>query len=295
MKYSFLQDYGLLSEQVSFKSLCSLRVGGYAAAVFYPGNLEQLQLAIQALTARGIAYKIWGNGTNMLPSDNDYDGVIVKLTRLNAIKFNQTECNAEAGASLIACAYFAAYKNLSGLEFAYGIPATIGGATIMNAGAYQSDIFSVISAVQVLRNNKIEWLSPDQLQPSYRDTLLRHHRDWIVLSVKMKLNPKERSAIFALMEDRKHRRILSQALDYPSAGSVFQNPKGQQAWALVDAAGLRSHRIGGAKISDKHSNFIINDQSASAQDIKSLIEFVQRTVEAHSKVKLKTEIEFFNW
>ncbi len=295
MNYTFLQTYGLLSDQVSFKSLCSLRVGGRAAAVFYPGNIEQLQLAMNELEKRHIDYKIWGNGTNMLPSDQAYPGVIVKLSRLNSIKFNQTECHAEAGASLIACAYFAAYKNLSGLEFAYGIPATIGGATIMNAGAYQSDMFTVIKSVQILRNNRIEWLNSEQLQPRYRDTLLRHHRDWVVLSVKLELKPKERSAIFAIMEDRKHRRLMSQALDFPSAGSVFQNPNGQQAWALVDAAGLRSYRIGGAKVSDKHSNFIINDQKASAQDIRTLIELIQTKVLSHSGVQLKTEIEFFNW
>jgi UDP-N-acetylmuramate dehydrogenase len=295
MKYSFLHDFGLLSEQVSFKSLCSLRVGGIADAVFYPGNTEQLQLALKAIKDRSLPYKIWGNGTNMLPSDQAYQGVIIKLSRFNSIQFDQNQCIAEAGASLIACAYFAAYKQLSGLEFAYGIPATIGGATVMNAGAYQSSIFDVIDSVQILKDGQVTWMEASSLNPSYRDTLLRHNRDWFVLKVKMCLAYKERSAIFALMEDRKHRRLMSQALDYPSAGSVFQNPPQQQAWAIIDAAGLRSYRIGGAKVSDKHSNFIINDQNANAADIKRLIETIQDRVKAHAKIDLKTEIELFNW
>ena len=294
MDTNFLHEFGLIHHNVSMKSLCSFRVGGFVDTVFYPSSVESLQKAVRLIKNHILPYKIWGNGTNLLPSDDPYAGIVIKLSRLNEIRFEHDHCIAQAGASLIACAYFAAYRNLSGLEFAYGIPASVGGATVMNAGAYQHDVFEVIDAVHVLKDDQLQWLAPETFSASYRESAFQH-TDWIVLGVRFKLTQSDRSAIFALMEDRKHRRKQSQALDYPSAGSVFKNPPQLQAWALVDQVGLRGFRHGGACVSQKHSNFIVNDQNASAQDIKELIELVQERVRNQLNLELITEIEFFNF
>lgn len=287
-------NVGRVDRKVSMATLCSFRVGAQANLVVYPKSIQALEQVLEYALNHQLNYKIWGNGTNLLPSDNDYSGLIVKMNALDHIQFNQTTCYAQAGASLIACAYFAAQRGLSGLEFAYGIPATVGGAVVMNAGAYQTEIFDVIESVKLYRDGAIVDVDPQELKPNYRSTILPQ-TDWVVLGVSFRLTKRHSADIFARMQERKVRRQKTQPLSHPSAGSVFKNLDSLTAWQAIDQSGLRGHRIGGAVVSDKHSNFILNDANASAQNVRDLIETIQRTVHDRLGLELHTEIEYFNF
>jgi UDP-N-acetylmuramate dehydrogenase len=285
---------GRIDQNVSLASLCSFRVGGRADLVVYPKSTQALESLLTYAQLHRLKYKIWGNGTNILPSDNNYSGLIIKMNALNHIHFTHDQCHAQAGASLIACAYFAAQQGLSGLEFSYGIPATVGGAIVMNAGAYQAEIFDVIESIQVYRDGTSVLLHPSDLQPTYRNTRLRHN-DWVVLGVTFKLQKARKQDILTRMEERKSRRQKTQPLTHPNAGSIFKNFEHIPAWQAIEQCGLRGFRIGGAVVSEKHSNFILNDAHAHAQDVRILIEHIQHTVRARLGLELHTEIEYFNF
>ena len=294
--YEKYQIYGEIKYQVSLKKYTTLRVGGIVDAMIYPHDLNALVALLNDLYDSKIKYKIWGMGSNVLASDDPYEGLIIKLDRcLKSVVFQESKVYVQAGVSLIALAYLAADHALSGFEFASGIPGSVGGALFMNAGAYKHDIYECLEKILVYRNKRVEWISKDEIEVKYRFTSFMNHRDWIILEAVFNCNTADKERVLKTMEVRRQRRIESQPLDLPSAGSVFRNPDAKPAWACIDEVGLRAYKIGGAMFSEKHSNFIVNVNEAKACDVLDLIRLAQSRVFDVFGFELKPEIEFFNW
>lgn len=280
----------------SLAAMTTLRIGGRAKYVTYPETDVALDTMMRLLNEHGIHYKVIGKGSDLLCSDDDFDGVIIRLDRyFNDVIFNDDVITVQAGASIILVAIEAAKRGLSGLEFASGIPGTVGGTVYMNAGAYRCSVSDVIQEVFVYRNGKMEWMTASECRFSYRTSIFQRHPDWIILAARMKMFHKDTKEIQELMDDRRARRLSSQPLDKPSCGSVFRNPEGMNAWELIDGIGYRGHRKGGAEVSSKHCNFIVNADHATAADYLSLVKEIQQKVKEKYGIELRTEMEKFNW
>ena len=291
-----LQQYSTVEENVSLSTMTTLRVGGLAHYVVYPKTEIALMEMLERLHKENIPVKLIGKGSNLLASDDYYEGVCIRLDRtLTDVYFEDTTCVVQAGASIIALSHNAMSHSLSGLEFACGIPGTVAGAVYMNAGAYKSCIYDVISEIYVLRNNKCEWVSREEITWGYRYSTFQEHSDWVILAVRIQLTFKDQNEIRTMMDTRRQRRIEAQPLDYPSAGSIFRNPSEHYAWEYIEGCKLRGLQIGGAMVSNKHANWIINVDHAKASDVKELITKVQEEVMKLYEVQLRPEIEFFNW
>ena len=290
-------NIGKVEENVSLKKYNTYHVGGTARCIVYPKNVTRLVKLIKLLKDNNYPYKILGNGSNLLFSDKEYTPILIKLDQLNDVEFfGKNKVRADAGVSLIKLSMMAAKRGLTGLEFASGIPGTVGGAVFMNAGAYKSDMGYIVENVRVLTPDlRIIRLENKEMNFHYRSSFLQKHRDYICLEVVLKLNKGKKEAIEEVIRERKRRRMESQPLEYPSCGSVFRNPPDNFAGKLIEDVGLKGKIYGGARISDKHANFVINYKNAKAEDIKHLIE------EAHDKVldeygiDMKIEQEFVNW
>lgn len=281
----------LLSKYTTYK------VGGKALAIVYPKNVDGLIKLLRLLKENDVKYKILGNGSNLLFSDSLFEGIIIKLSSFDEVEFfGNNKVRVGAGYSLIKLSLLTAKKGLAGLEFASGIPGTVGGAVFMNAGAYKSDMGYVVQEVKVLTPDyKIITLENKELNFHYRSSFLQKHPEYICLEVIIKLKKGDREILNEVINERRERRRESQPLEYPSAGSVFRNPDGGFAGKMIEDLGLKGYSNGGAKVSEKHANFIINYNHATGEDIKSLIEYVQQKVKEDCKVELKLEQEFVNW
>lgn len=291
-----LETFGQVETNARLKDMTTFRIGGHAEFVSYPRNMFALAQLIDFLKKNKISYKVIGKGSNLLCSDDDFKGVIVRLDRtMNHWYIDGKRLFVEAGSSIIALSVFAARNGLSGLEWASGIPATIGGCIFNNAGAYNTSMRDNISRVLILDNGDFRWLTNEQCEFAYRSSVFHKKSDWIILAAEFELLKKDENEIRLTMDDRKKRRLESQPLEYPSAGSIFRNTETVNAWSLIEQSGLRGMSIGGAQVSVKHCNFIINKQDASASDVKNLIDLVMSKVELKTGVRLKTEVEMFNW
>lgn len=289
-------NIGTLLKNVSLKKYTSYKIGGTAKVMIYPKNIDKLILLLNKLNKDNISYKVLGNGSNLIFSDNIYNGVIIRLDEFNKISINDTVIKVGAGVSLIKLAYIAYNKGLTGLEFASGIPGTIGGAVFMNAGAYKSDMGYITSEVLVLTPElEIKTLYNKDLNYKYRSSFLKHNPNYICLGATIVLRHGDKALIKELMETRRQKRLMMQPLEYPSAGSVFRNPEGDFAGRIIEECGLKGYTIGGAMVSEKHANFIINKNNASASDIRNLILYVHDTVKEKTNIDLKIEQEFVNW
>ncbi len=291
-----LKPYGEIQENVSFKTLTTFRVGGIAKTVIYPNDSFSLISIIKILKDNDCEYKVFGNGSNILCSEDEYDGFIIRLNRtMNNFFFDEDYLTAQAGCSIINLSYQAMKNSLSGLEFASGIPGTLAGCIFMNAGAYKSDMSNIIEEVEVLVDDKIIWLNNKECDFSYRHSIFSAHPDWIIISAKIRLHKGDQQQISDLMKNRQERRMATQPLEYPSAGSTFRNTEEHFAWKLIDEIGYRGKKIGGAQVSEKHSNFIINVDNASADDIIKLTDEIKREVKDRFNVDMIMEVEKFNW
>ena len=287
---------GKIEKDVFLSKYTTYRTGGLAKYIVYPKNVECLVTTIKILKKNKIKYKILGNGSNLLFSDKVYDGVLIKLNELNNVEFFGTKVKVEAGFSLVKLSMMAAKRALTGLEFASGIPGTVGGAIFMNAGAYKSDMGYVVQEVKVLtQDEKIITLENREMNFHYRTSFLKTHPEYICLEVIIKLEKGDKSAIEKVIKDRRKRRRESQPLEYPSAGSVFRNPTGMFAGELIEKLGLKGLKKGGAMVSSKHANFIINKDNASSSDIKYLIDLAHDKVLEEYGINMKIEQEFVNW
>lgn len=290
-------NIGKIETNVSLKKCTTYRVGGIAKYIAYPKDANSLIKLIKYLKNKNIKYKILGNGSNLLFSEKEYDGVLIKLTEFNELEFiGKTKLRVGAGYNLIKLSLVTAKKGLTGLEFASGIPGTVGGSVFMNAGAYKSDMGYVVESVKVLTpDEKIINLENKEMNFHYRTSFLKKHPDYICLEVIIKLRKGKKDAIEALIKDRRERRLSSQPLEYPSAGSVFRNPEDDFAGRLIEESGLKGEKHGGAMISSKHANFIVNYKNATADDVKYLIELAHDKVKENYNIDLKIEQEFVNW
>ena len=294
--YKELEALAEVEENIPLSKMTTLRIGGVARYVVYPENTLSLQGVMNKLNQNHIPYKVIGKGSNLLCSDEPFDGVIIRLDRyLCNAYFDNEHLVAEAGCSIIALSYEAMKNELSGLEFASGIPGTVGGVTFMNAGAYKSSMADVIDSVSVYHDGKIEWIQNADCGFSYRTSIFQKHPDWIILAVKMTLKKGDQKEIRELMDSRRERRMNSQPLDKHSAGSIFRNPEEIPAWKLIEGAGFRGKRIGDAVVSEKHVNFIVNENHASAKDFITLVTDVQKAVKDKYDIDLYMEVEKFNW
>lgn len=290
------EDIGKIEENVSLKKYTTYKVGGKARCVVYPKTTEKLVMLIRLLNQYEVNYKILGNGSNLLFSDNDYNEILIKLNDFSHIEINGNRIKVGAGFQLMKLSRIAMKNSLTGLEFAAGIPGTVGGAIFMNAGAYKSDMGYVVRSIKVLTPDyRIIELENRELDFHYRTSFLKKRPKYICLEAVLKLDYGNKSAIENLMKSRLKRRLDSQPLNYPSAGSVFRNPTGMFAGELIEKLNLKGMKYGGAMISDKHANFIINIGNAKSEDIKYLIDYAKDKVKEKYKVEMIVEQEFVNW
>ena len=280
----------------SLRDHTTYKVGGTCKYFITPKDLEELITLIKYLRKNNMKYMILGNGSNTIFSSKEYDGVIINLSNLNSMKIEGTKIDVEAGYQLIKLSMDALNNGLSGLEFAAGIPGNIGGAIFMNAGAYKSDMSNLVETVTFLDENlELKTLSKEELGFTYRKSIFQKN-NYIIISTVLNLTPGNKDDIKALMDKRKERRIESQPLEYPSAGSVFRNPSEDIfAGKLIEDLGLKGYTIGGAQISEKHANFIINIGNATGEDIKALIDLVKSKVKEEYNIDLHVEQRFINF
>ncbi len=290
-------NIGKIEENVSLKKYTTYRTGGTARCIVYPKNIDSLIELIKIIKTEGIKYKILGNGSNLLFSDKKYEGILIKLTEFDNLEFfGRNKVRVGAGYSLIKLSLAASKKGYAGLEFAAGIPGTVGGAVFMNAGAYKSDMGYIVESVKVLTPDlKIISLENKEMNFHYRTSFLQKHPEYICLEVILKLTKGKKDLIEEVIRERRKRRIESQPLEYPSAGSVFRNPENNYAGKLIEDVGLKGYTFGGAMISEKHANFVINYKNAKSSDIKHLIDKAHERVLEEYGIDLKIEQEFVNW
>ncbi len=282
--------------QEPMKKHTTFRVGGCARYLVEPGDVQQLSAVVNACREQKVPYYVVGNGSNLLVSDAGYNGVIIHLFKnMSEIRTEGNHMILQAGALLARAARTACREGLSGLEFASGIPGTVGGALVMNAGAYGGEMKDVVSRVTVLTSEgEPREYTKEQMAFGYRRSRLTEEAG-IVLETEFTLHPGRTEELQARMEELKEKRVLKQPLEYASAGSTFKRPEGHFAGKLIEDAGLRGFRIGDAQVSEKHCGFVINRGNASASEIAEVIRQVQDRVYAHSGVRLQTEVKFLGW
>lgn len=280
-------------KDICLKDYTTYKVGGKALGLISPKNVEELIHVLKYIRKNQIPYKILGNGSNVIFNDDGYEGYIIKLDEFNHLEIFGRELVVGAGYSLMRLAIKAALSNLAGLEFAAGIPGTVGGAIYMNAGAYLSDMGYIVSSVKVLTPDyQIVEIPNKDLDFHYRSSFFMKHPDYICLEAHIVLRYGKKDAIMKVIQDRKERRLKTQPLEYPSAGSVFRNPEGDSAGRIIESLGLKGMRLGDAMVSEKHANFIINMNHARGEDVKELIKQVQCIVKDKTGIELKVEQEF---
>ena len=271
----------------------SFRIGGPAKRMAFPKTREQLVVLMGFLQDAGVKPLLIGNGTNLLVADKGLDTVVIDTSaELSHIELtDEGEIAADAGVSLAKLALFAWKNGLTGLEFAHGIPGTVGGGICMNAGAYGGEMRQVVTEVTALYPDGIRRFTGDQAEFAYRHS--RFLEDGaVVLGAVVRLTPDDPAAIRQRMDDLMARRRASQPLEWPSAGSTFKRPEGYYAGTLIDQTGLKGLTVGGAQVSEKHAGFVINTGSATCADVRELIRRVQEAVYKAHGVRLEPEVRF---
>lgn len=275
------------------KKHTTFRVGGPADWLVTPTEEQQIREVVNLLRTENVPYYVMGNGSNLLVGDKGYRGVIIQLGK-NLSQIRMTEegvLYAQAGALLSKIAAEALAQSLTGFEFASGIPGTLGGAVMMNAGAYGGEMKHVLKdALALTANGELRVLPVEQMELGYRTSIFAQNGD-IVLSAQIRLQEGSPEEIRAYMDELKEKRITKQPLEYPSAGSTFKRPEGYFAGKLIEDTGLRGFQVGGAQVSEKHCGFVINKEQATAADILSLIEQISDRVEAKFGVRLEPEVK----
>ena len=271
----------------------TFRIGGPAELFLVPKSTEEIAGIFKICREEGIPWFVLGNGSNLLVSDKGYQGVVIQLYKgFGEVKVQGCQITAQAGALLSQIAAAAREESLTGFEFAGGIPGTLGGAVVMNAGAYGGEMKDVIKEVTVLtREGEIRTLQAEELAMGYRTSAIKE-AGYIVLSAVLSLEKGDKEQIKARMQELAGMRSSKQPLQYPSAGSTFKRPEGYFAGKLIMDSGLRGYQVGGAQVSEKHCGFVINTGNATARDVRNLMADVQRIVEEKYGVKLEPEVKF---
>ena len=287
--------YGEVLENVSLKDYNTYKIGGKTRYLVKPYNIDSLKELLIYIKNNNLKYIIIGNGSNIILPDSDYDGVVILLSKLNEIKINENTVNAFCGVSLTYFVNELVKNNLGGLESLSGIPGTLGGAIVNNAGCYGQTISDKLDSVTYLENGEIKTINKEECNFSYRDSIFKKNKNFIILSAKFKLDYKNKEEMLNTIKENIIKRNTSQPLNYPNAGSVFRNPIGYSAGKLIEDAELKNYHINGAYVSDKHANFIINKDNASSEDIIELIEYIQKEISEKYNIKLKLEQEIIKY
>ncbi len=280
-------------ENAPMSKYTSFRCGGNAKLLIIPDSADTLKDILDFCGEKSITPFVMGNGSNLLVTDNGIDGVVIKLGNpMSKIKLlDDTTIYCEAGAGLKSICMFALENSLSGLEFAYGIPGTLGGAVYMNAGAYGGEMKDVLYSVDHIDvNGNKGTLTKQALDLSYRHSAYSDN-GFVITSAILKLKKADANDIKALMDENLQKRKDKQPLEYPSAGSTFKRPVGYFAGTLIQESGLKGYTVGGAKVSEKHAGFVINKGGATSDDVIAVINDVQRTVKEKFGVTLETEVK----
>ncbi len=291
-----LDKYGDILFDVSLKNYTSYKIGGLAKTMVLVKDVNNLIDLIKYLDKENIKYFILGTGSNIIIPSKDYDGVIIKLDNLDNLDIKGNKVIVGAGYYLPKLVKQTIEHGLKGLEWALGIPSSVGGAVIGNAGAYLSCTFDFIKSVKILDENyEIKTLLKKDIEYSYRHTMFKNNKKIIILEATLELSRGNYDASMAIIEDRMKRRLESQPLEYPSAGSVFRNPEGLYAGKLIEDLGLKGYIVGDAQISEKHANFIINLGEATGEDIVKLITEIKEKVKERHDLDLILEQEIIKW
>lgn len=271
----------------------SFRIGGVSAIAF-PSSLEELTQLYRFCLSESIPTLLLGAGTNILAPDEGVEQLVISTRELNAAEaLDETRLQAQCGLSLTRLAVFAREHSLTGLEFAHGIPGTVGGGVYMNAGAYGGELSQrVTSVTALLPDGKLWQVSGQELDFSYRSSVFQN-RQALILSAVFQLEPGNRDAISHTMTELAEKRRSSQPLEFPSAGSTFKRPASGYAAALIDQAGLKGRAVGGAEVSRKHAGFVINRGGATAADVLALMETIKQEVYASSGIRLEPEVRIW--
>ena len=285
-----------LIQNASFAKRCTMRVGGCADALLLPADKQQLCRWVCEAYREGVPYLVLGNGSNLIPGDGDFHGVLFSTQHIKEILYYGTKIKADCGISLNQLVLCAARAGLGGIENLYGIPGTLGGAVKMNAGAHGTEIADVVEEVTMLlpRTGEIRVFSQKEMCFSYRESLLQTNSEWVVLDATLSLVPVSYAAAKKRIAEVVQIRCASQPLNTASAGSFFRRHGNLCAWRLIDECGMRGYVIGDACVSPKHCGFIVNTGRARTADICRLAQLVQRRVMDACGILLKPEVEFFH-
>ncbi|RMC54989.1 UDP-N-acetylmuramate dehydrogenase [Lactobacillus sp. ESL0261] len=291
MKLSDLTKNGIeIKRQVPLSKYTFTKTGGPAELLAFPQNESELKNLVIAAHDNNIPLTIIGNASNLIIRDGGISGIVLILTKMNQIKVDKNKVIAQAGATIVDTAFTAAHHGLSGMEFAAGIPGSVGGAVFMNAGAYGGETCSVIKGVRVLtRSGKFKSYSQSEMKFSYRHSLVQENGD-IVLEAVFALKRSAKNRILADMNYLNALRQYKQPLEYPSCGSVFKRPTGHYVGPMIIQAGLQGKQIGGAQDSTKHAGFIVNKGNATATDYLDLIHLIQEKIKIKFGLDLHTEV-----
>lgn len=293
-----LREYGEVIEHASLKEYNTYRINGSAKLLISPNSIDDLVNILKTLKENNIKYFILGNGSNIILNDREYNGAVIRLNKLNGLEVypEMDIAYAEAGVMLPKLVQEVTNAGLAGLEFAAGIPGTVGGSIYGNAGAYNACILDYVKSVTVLDEDyNIKVINNEDITYSYRTSTFKEEKKYIILAAKFFVQEGDKENSLQVINDRKQRRIESQPLEYPSAGSVFRNPEGDFAGRLIESCELKGKRIGGAEVSEKHANFVINKDNATGKDIHDLIMYIHDTVKQKTEVDLLIEQEFIDW
>jgi UDP-N-acetylmuramate dehydrogenase len=273
----------------------TIKIGGPADILVEPNNIDSLCKVLEIIKQHGVKWTVIGRGSNLLVSDKGIEGVVIKLgAGMDEFEIDEKTHTLTVGGgySIIKLATIISKKGLSGLEFASGIPGSIGGAVYMNAGAHGSDMSKIlVKALVLFEDGTVEWLTNEELEFSYRTSILQEKKPGICIEAVLQLKQGEKENIVSVMQKNKDYRRETQPWNYPCAGSIFRNPLPNYAGQLVESAGLKGYQIGGAKISEMHGNFIVNAGGATAQDVLDLIHYVKKMIHEKYEVKMETEVE----
>jgi UDP-N-acetylmuramate dehydrogenase len=281
---------GDVLENVSLKNYTTYHLETITRFLVFPRTIADLKTILSYLKERNIPHKILGGGSNLIFKNSVYEGVLIHLKYFNKLEIIENQVKVGAGYSLMRLSLKTVGLGLSGLEFASGIPGTLGGAIFNNAGAYQSDIGYVLLEATVLTPSlEVMTLKNRQMDFHYRTSFFKENPGYVVLEGKFLLKPSKSTLLYEIVEDRKKRRMESQPLELPSAGSVFRNPKDMPAWQVVEKLGYKGFSIGGAMVSEKHANFIVNKKGATGKDIVALIQKIQK--DAFEKLNINLVLE----
>lgn len=283
---------GKIITDINLKDYTSYKLNGKAKVIVFPKNKQELINLIKFIKDNNIKYKIIGNGSNLIFVKPVYEGILIKLSEFDELEINKNIIEVGAGYNLIKLALKVSRLGLTGMEFATGIPGSVGGAVYMNAGAYKSDMGYIVKKIKVLTPNlEIKEMTNRELDFHYRTSFLQKNPGYICLSATIVLRKGNKDIIMEIINDRKKRRLETQPLEYPSAGSVFRNPKDDFAGRLIEEIGYKGKTNGGAQVSEKHANFIINIKEATGKDIYELINEIKSKIKEKYDIELKVEQE----